>query len=105
MDGRLLHALAKAVAVTTPQTPFDLLFAQLSQGMSATGSAAVVNEVSTKKDAEHTTAERVVWIPRSVAVEQQHHEIPGAVTPWRQACSWDVSIYGDSLDRALEIHS
>lgn len=91
--------------MTQPITPFADLFAQLSQGMSAAGSVPVVNDVGWQKDAQHTTVDRLAWIPRSVASEPQDFELPGAVTPWRQACRFDVSIYGSSLDRLLGLHA
>lgn len=91
--------------MTQPITPFDGVFAQLTQGMSAAGYAKVVNNVGTQNDTQHTTVDRLAWIPVGVAAEQQHFEIPGATTPWRQACRFDVSVYGSSLERVLGLQA
>lgn len=103
----MLDPLGAADAMSTsPQTPFDTLFAQLTQGMSPPAPARrVVNVVGYDVDAQHTSAERVVWIPRGFRTEFQPFEIPGATTPYRQAWQWDVSIYGVSLDRLGAMHS
>lgn len=91
--------------VTQTVTPFNHLLAQLSQGMSAQRGQRVVNEFGWQSDAQHTTEERVVWIPAPLGVESQAFQLPGMVTPWRQASRFDVSLYGSSYDRLLEIHS
>jgi len=88
-----------------PITPFDPIFAQLTQGMSAAVGTRIVNLVGYEADAQHTRADRVMWIPRGIATEQQHFELPGATTPWRQGCPFDVSIYGSSLARLYEMHA
>ncbi len=91
---------------SSTQTPFDELFAQLTQGMSPPApSPRVVNVVGYPADAQHTQAERVAWIPRVIRNEFQPFEIPGAVTPYRQAWVFDVSIYGGSLDRLGALHA
>jgi hypothetical protein len=56
-------------------------------------------------DAQHTTAERVVWIPAKLGVESASFQLPGMVTPWKQASRFLVSIYGTSYGRVLQIHS
>jgi len=90
---------------TPPLTPFNRVFAKLTQGMSAARGSRVVNEVGWQKDAQHTTEDRLVWIPQGLAPEQQHFEIPGATTPFLQASRFDVSIYGSSYDRLSGLHS
>lgn len=90
---------------TSPQTPFDTLFAQLTQGMSPAHGSKVVNNVGYDTDAQHTQVERLAWIPRRIRSEFQPFEIPGVTTPRRQAWTFDVSICGNSLVRLGALHS
>lgn len=90
---------------TPPLTPFNRVFAKLTQGMSAARGTRVTNEVGWQKDAQHTTDDRLVWIPRRLSPEQQHFELPGVTTPFRQASAFNVSIYGSSYDRLSGLHS
>lgn len=90
--------------MTQPLGPFNTLFAQLSQGMSVVGGRPVVNELGWQNDTQHTTAERVVWIPESVGVGFQPFQLAGQKDPYRQVSGFNVSLYGDSYDRVLELH-
>ncbi len=90
--------------MTQPVSPFNRLFAQLTQGMSAARGQRVVNELGWQKDAQHTTEERAVWIPGPVGTEPQAFQLPDMTTPWRQASRFDVAIYGSSYDRFLTMH-
>lgn len=86
-------------------TPFDALFARLSQGMSAVGSAPVLHEVGTAADAEHTADDRVVWIPVGLQPVIRPFALPDGATPDDQAWDFEVSIYGSTLARVGELHS
>src|SRR5690242_11778345 len=101
----MLDAVDPPDAMSTPPlSPFDALFAQLSQGMSAARGSPVVNLVSWQIDAQTTSVDRVQWLPLGVDVEEQNFELPGLTTPWRQACRFEVHIYGSSFDRVLGLH-
>ncbi len=89
----------------SPQTPFDGLFARLSQGMSAEGSPPIAHEVGTAADAEHTADDRVVWIPVGLTPVVRPFQMPDGASPDDQAWDWEVSIYGASLARVGEMHS
>lgn len=89
---------------TAPLTPFDSILAQLTQGMSAARSSPIVNIVGWQLDSM-ATVDHLQWIPGNISVEQQHFQIPGATTPWRQAVPFDVHVQGSSLDRVLGLHS
>lgn len=89
----------------SPQTPFDPLFAQLTEAMSAQPAARVPNEVGTQSDTIITGDERVVWIPVKVATVIRPFNFQESVTPTDQAWDWLVNIYAGSLDRAGEIHA
>lgn len=89
----------------SPSTPFDDLFARLSQGMSAEGSPPVLHEVGTAADAEHTADDRVVWIPVGLSAVVRTFQQPDGASPDHQAWDWNVSIYGETLARVGELHS
>lgn len=89
----------------SPQTPFDGLFARLSQGMSAEGSPPVTHEVGTAADAEHTADDRVVWIPVGLTPVVRPFQMPDGASSNDQAWDFNVSIYGASLARVGELHS
>lgn len=88
----------------SPQTPFDALFAQLTEAMSAER-ARVPNEVGTQSDTILTGDERVVWIPLKIATVIRPFAFQESITPTDQAWDWTVVIYAGSLERAGEIHA
>ncbi len=88
----------------SPGTPFDALFAQLTEAMSAVN-ARVPNEVGTQSDTLLTGDERVVWIPSKIATVIRPFRFQESVTPTDQAWDWTVVIYAGSLERAGEIHA
>ncbi len=89
---------------TPPLTPFDSILARLTQGMSAAHSSPIVNIVGWQLDTM-ATVDHIQWIPGNVSVDQQHFQIPGTTTPWRQVVLFDVHVQGSSLDRVLGLHS
>lgn len=88
----------------SPATPFDALFAQLTEAMSTSG-ARVPNEVGTQSDTITTGDERVVWVPSKIATVIRPFNFAPSVTPTDQAWDWTVQIYAPSLQRAGEIHA
>ncbi len=93
--------------MSQPLTPFDLLFAQLTQGMTArAGSKAtpITNEVGTFADAMQTQADRLVWITKKIAIKDRPFCLPQDVSQNDQAVTFDVAIYGSSLLRVLDMH-
>lgn len=88
----------------SPQTPFDALFSQLTEAMSAER-ARVPNEVGTQSDTILTGDERVVWIPEKIATVIRPFCFQESITPTDQAWDWTVVIYAGSLARVGEIHA
>lgn len=80
--------------------PFTTLLEQL------TGSMGVVHSEGATADAEHTVLERIVWIPAEpgFSVVPIHYQPdPNAEAIGALAESYDVSIYGGSLDRLRQL--
>lgn len=90
---------------TSPITPFDTIFARLTQGMSAEGSPPVRHEIGTQADAAHTADDRIVWIPDGIETVIRPFTLPADVTPDDQAWDFKVSIYGSDLARVGALHS
>ncbi len=94
---------------TAPLTPFDDLFAKLTQAMSAEGSPPIRHEVGTQASSVFTADERVIWVmgPAGTGIETvvRPFQLPDCASPNDQAWDWRVEIHGPSLLRVGEIHS
>jgi len=98
--------------VNEQRSPFDLFFAQLTQGMTARATSAsgqrrstpIANELGAQKDAAQTQADRLVWIPRDVSIKSRNFLLPQDNSQDDQVTTFDVAIYGSSFTRALDLH-
>lgn len=90
--------------MSQPRHPFERLFAQLTQGMSADG-AKVINDLGPFAAAQYDAADRLEWIPDGVVTVNREFQLPHAITPHDQASDFLVRIYGGSYWRALDLHS
>lgn len=95
------------------RSPFDLLFAQLTQGMTARDTSAsgqkrstpITNELGRQKDAAQTQADRLVWVARDVAIRERPFLLPQDNSQNDQVTTFDVAIYGSSFARVLDLHA
>ena len=95
------------------RSPFDLFFAQLTQGMTARDvsvsgqkrSTPITNELGAQKDAAQTQADRLVWVPRDVAIKERPFLLPRDNSQNDQVTLFDVAIYGSSFGRVLDLHA
>lgn len=78
---------------TDPREPFEVLLAQLTDAMK------VRHDFGTVADAEHTSEDRIAWIPHEpngIGFEAPRFKIPNAEVTEFMLCRFDVSVYAGS---------
>ncbi len=79
-----------------------------ARAVSASGQKSVTpitNELGPQKDAAQTQADRLVWIPRDVAIRERNFLLPQDNSQNDQVTTFNVSIYGSSFARVLDLHA
>jgi hypothetical protein len=84
--------------------PFHELFAQLTRLMSTSG-YPVRHDFGTQADAEHTSVDRVVWIPGAVGSRDMPFTLPNDDIAGQQTCAFQVSLYAGSYLHLVSLHS
>lgn len=88
----------------SPRHPFELLLEQLTGCMSKP-KAPLRHGFGMQEESAHTSADRIVWIPGKIGVEDLPYQLPNVDSPKRQACLFYVSIYAGSPIGAYSKHA
>jgi len=92
------------VSTSAPRHPHEVLFAKLSQAMSAPG-AVVRHDLGPKAAAAAGVGDRIEWIPVALRAAPARFQFPGGITAADQVIDYEVTIHGSSFARMLELHA
>jgi hypothetical protein len=75
----------------------------MTSGYAASGST-IQHAMGADADAEHTNAERAVWIPSGIDTADLPYQVADDVTPTAQAVAFRVALHADTFDALLIAH-
>lgn len=92
------------------RSPIDRLLKQLTNALTAQSAATGVRspvtcEISTQADAALSQSDRIVFVPKKLAIKDRPFSMPDDLSQNDQAMTFAVSIYGSSLLRVYDLHA